>query len=277
NGTLVVSKATATVTLGSLAQTYNGSARTVSATTSPAGLNVTFTYDGSATAPTNAGSYAVVATVTDTNYSGTQNGTLVVSKAAATVTLGSLAQTYDGNPKPATATTSPAGLNITFTYNGSSTAPTNHGTYAVVATINDANHSGSGTGNLVIAGQTTASWRSQQFTPEQISGGLAADTADPDQDAIPNLAEYALGTNPNAHTPPLAPVLDANGLSLVFTRPKDLPNVTYTAQSSENLSSWTPLTLEVVTDGPVQTMRARDNLAVGNPGQRFIRVLFGTP
>ncbi|MFN7564028.1 MAG: MBG domain-containing protein, partial [Prosthecobacter sp.] len=72
NFSITIAKATATVTLGSLAQTYNGSARTVTATTSPAGLNVTFTYDSSATAPTNAGSYAVVATVNDANYQGTQ-------------------------------------------------------------------------------------------------------------------------------------------------------------------------------------------------------------
>jgi hypothetical protein len=50
-------------------------------TTSPAGLSTTITYAGSSIAPTAAGSYSVVATVTDPNYSGTASGTLVVSQA----------------------------------------------------------------------------------------------------------------------------------------------------------------------------------------------------
>lgn len=53
------------MTLGNLNQTYDGSPKEVSATTSPqAGLAVAITYNGSSTAPTAAGSYSVVATVT---------------------------------------------------------------------------------------------------------------------------------------------------------------------------------------------------------------------
>ena len=61
-----------------------------------------------------------------------------ISKATATVSLGNLAQTYTGSPLAATATTSPTGLTVGFTYDGSATAPTAAGSYAVVATINDA-------------------------------------------------------------------------------------------------------------------------------------------
>ena len=107
------------------------------ATTTPAGLTVNFTYDGSGTAPTNAGSYTVVGTINNTNYQGSATGTLVIAKAAATVTLGSLSQTYDGTQQSATATTTPAGLTVNFTYDGSGTAPTNAGSYAVVGTINN--------------------------------------------------------------------------------------------------------------------------------------------
>ncbi len=275
NGTLVVSKAAATITLGSLAQTFNNSPRAATATTSPAGLNVSFTYNGSATAPTNAGSYAVVATINDTNYAGTQNGTLVVSQATATITLGSLAQAYSGSPLAATATTSPAGLNVTFTYNGSGTAPTNHGSYAVVATINESNYTGTANGTLVISGQSVTAWRAQQFTPTQISNGQAADTADPDLDGWKNFAEYALGTNPNSPTPPLAYILDGNGLSLVFTRPKALPNVTYAGESTVDFSLWSSITLEVIADGPIQTVRVRDTLGSGDTTRRFLRLVFG--
>ncbi|MEI6785260.1 MAG: MBG domain-containing protein, partial [Verrucomicrobiota bacterium] len=63
--TLTVNPAAATVTLGNLSQTYNGTARSVAVTTDPASLAVSVTYDGSALAPTNAGSRAAVAIVTD--------------------------------------------------------------------------------------------------------------------------------------------------------------------------------------------------------------------
>jgi predicted TIM-barrel enzyme len=74
-----------------------------------------------------------------------------VFKATATVTLGSLSANYNGSPHSATATTSPGGLAVTFTYAGSATAPTNAGSYAVVGTISNANYQGSASGTLVIA------------------------------------------------------------------------------------------------------------------------------
>jgi hypothetical protein len=155
SGTLVISKAPATVTLGGLSATYDGTTKSATATTSPVGLTVNFTYNGSATAPTNAGSYAVVGTISHANYQGSASGTLVIGKAAATVTLGSLSATYNGSPKSATATTTPGSLTVDFTYNGSSTAPTNAGSYTVVGTVNNANYQGSATGTLVI-GKATA-------------------------------------------------------------------------------------------------------------------------
>ena len=150
-GTLVVAKASATVALGNLEQTYSGAVRTVSATTTPAGLTVAFTYDGSAAAPTNAGSYAVTGTVNEANYAGSASGTLVVSKAAATVSLGSLAQTYDGTARMATATTTPEGLTVDLTYDGLAWAPTNAGSYAVTGTVADVNYAGSSTATLEVA------------------------------------------------------------------------------------------------------------------------------
>jgi sugar lactone lactonase YvrE len=160
-GALVISKATATITLGSLAQTYTGSAFSATATTSPASLTVSFTYNGSATPPTAAGSYTVVATINDQNYAGSATGALVISKASASITLGSLAQTYTGSAFSATATTSPASLAVSFTYNGSSAPPSTAGSYTVVATINDQNYTGSASGALVIA----KAGQSISFTP----------------------------------------------------------------------------------------------------------------
>ena len=150
-GTLVIGKAAATIALSDLLAIYDGAPHAPVAATTPAGLNVAFVYVGSATAPTNAGLYPVVATVNDPNYSGTASGTLSIAKATASVALGTLAQTYDGTPKPATATTSPAGLSTVLLYNGSVTAPTNSGSYAVTASLLNDNYSGSAAGTLVIA------------------------------------------------------------------------------------------------------------------------------
>lgn len=154
NGTLVIQKATATVTItaSTLTQVYNGSPKSISATTAPAGLAYSVTYNGSATQPTNAGSYAVVVTVNDANYQGTASGTLVIQKATAqvTITASSLNQTYNTAPKSVSATTVPAALAYTVTYNGSATQPVNAGSYTVVVSVNDANYQGSATGTLVV-------------------------------------------------------------------------------------------------------------------------------
>ncbi len=230
--TVNVTKAMATVTLGSLAQTFNNTPRAATAVTVPLGLTVEFTYAGLPTTPTNAGSYEVVGTINDPIYQGTATGTLLIDKAPqaitfaaipdklttdsvsltatggdsgnavtfavtsgpgvitnniltfttsgsvtitasqvgnenylaasdvirtfnvtktmATVTLGSLAQTFNNTPRIATAITEPANLAVGFTYDGSSTAPTNAGSYAVVGTINDPIYQGSAMGTLVI-------------------------------------------------------------------------------------------------------------------------------
>jgi hypothetical protein len=148
--TLVVGKATAQVVLGGLSQVYSGTARVVTATTQPAGLAVGLSYNGSGTAPVNAGSYPVSAQVSDANYSGSAVGTLVVAKAPATVLLGNLNQGYDGTAKAVSVSTQPAGLSTQVTYNGQSSVPSAVGSYSVVATVNDVNYSGSASGTLQI-------------------------------------------------------------------------------------------------------------------------------
>jgi len=101
------SKSVATVTLGGLTQVYSGTGRTATATTSPGGLAVTFTYDGSAVPPVHVGTYAVVGTINDANYSGSASGTLTITKAG-------LIARADSKVRPQGAA-NPA---LTFTYVG---------------------------------------------------------------------------------------------------------------------------------------------------------------
>jgi hypothetical protein len=82
--TLTVSKATATVELSNLSQTYDGSPKPVTVTTDPPGLSANVTYNDSATVPSDVGSYTVVATVNDANYQGSTQGTLVINPASDT-------------------------------------------------------------------------------------------------------------------------------------------------------------------------------------------------
>jgi hypothetical protein len=141
-------KASATLALGNLIQTYDGSSKTATATTTPADLSgVTLTYNGSPTPPINAGSYAVVATLSHSDYQAADaTGTLVINKAIASVVLGAMTWTYTGSALMPTATTTPANMTVVWT-----NAPqTNAGTYTVTATVDDANYQGSANGSFVV-------------------------------------------------------------------------------------------------------------------------------
>ena len=172
-----ISPATATLTFVSadLAQTYDGSPRSVGVTTNPAGIGtVTVTYTGisptvyatSQTAPTAAGSYTVNASLSNPNYTASPiSGTLVIAKASATLTFvaADLAQTYDGSPRSVGVTTNPAGLGtVIVSYTGSSygpttIAPTAAGTYTVTATLANLNYAAPEiSGSLTIAQVTQA-------------------------------------------------------------------------------------------------------------------------
>ncbi|MEX1045681.1 MAG: MBG domain-containing protein [Chthoniobacterales bacterium] len=304
---VTVTPASATVAVGNLSAVYDGSPKAASVTTSPPGLAVSVTYNGSASAPVNAGSYSVVATVTDPNYSGSASGTLViaraaqsitfgglpaktfgdasfaagattsaglavsytssnpgvaavsggtisvvgagstaitasqtgdtnyeaaesveqilaVAKAAATVTLGGLTQAYDGGPKAVTVTTDPPNLTVNVTYDGAFTQPSEVGGYAVVATVNDANYSGSASGTLAIDDTlpTFERWISQ-------FEGLSDVTleGDPDGDGLRNVEEYFMALDPTLNDAAGAAVqgLGNEEIYLVYRRSKEIHGI----------------------------------------------------
>ncbi len=154
-GQMNIGKAAASVTLGNLHQTYTGNPVAVSALTNPPGLQVDLTYtytsDGNLALPKNADTYTVVAVINDVSYQGGVTGTLVVDKAAATITLDNLNPSYTGSGISATATTIPSGLNVSYTYKGGTVQPEEVGTYDVAAQIQDANYTGSTSGTMNIA------------------------------------------------------------------------------------------------------------------------------
>jgi Putative Ig domain/PKD domain len=168
----VISQATPSIVASDAGGTYDGNPFSASATASGVGnASVSgtfgFTYyvggtasgQGSSTAPTNAATYTVVAefTSTDPNYLSTDSApvTFAISPATPTVVASDAGGTYNASPFAASA--SATGLSdvavsgsFAFTYyaggsasgQGSSTAPTNAGTYTVVAafTSTDSNY-----------------------------------------------------------------------------------------------------------------------------------------
>ena len=109
-----IAKASASVVLSNLSQTYDGTPKSATATTTPGGLNVVISYAPTSQAlrkkntaalnPINAGSYTVTATIDDPNYEGSASDTLVIAKADANVSVTGFTGNYDGSSHSASGT-----------------------------------------------------------------------------------------------------------------------------------------------------------------------------
>ena len=113
SATVTAENATAQVFLLDMEQIYDGGGRTVTATTMPAGLTVSITYNGSASAPTNVGTYAVTGTVNDVMYQGIATGSMVVAKADQSITFPPIDDQLTTNRVHLAATAS-SGLSVSF-------------------------------------------------------------------------------------------------------------------------------------------------------------------
>lgn len=223
------------------------------------------------TATSAGGPYTITAT------SGDRSGiaSITVNQAPASVTLGELARLYTGSALHVGVETSPAGLAVSVTYDGSATAPAEPGSYAVVATVTDPNHQGSASGTLVIEKGVDA-WAEAAG----LSGDAADPLADPDGDGVPNLLAYALGADPltpGGAALPETEIVDGR-LTFTFNRIAD-PGLVYTVEASDDLVTWTVL------DVPGNPSTGSDNVAgpvtVTDPGEvstaprRFLRLRVG--
>ncbi len=170
---LVTALATPTVTVSDTGGVYNGSAYPATALVAGTDANPVASLEGvtptvayyvgstatgasSSTAPTDAGTYTVVASFAgSTDYTAAVSlpTTFTISHAPVTVSLSNLTQTYDGSAKLAAATTAPDQISTTILYRQHGhlvASPTEAGSYGVFAFVNDANYSGSTHGTLVI-------------------------------------------------------------------------------------------------------------------------------
>ena len=148
-GSVNISQAAAQVALSGLEQVADGNPKQVTVVTTPAGLGVNVTYNGSSELPILANTYGVRVLVNDPNYIGFAIGDMVLS-ATAIVNVSDLEQVFDGTPRAVAVTTEPVGLQRTITYNGSATPPVNAGTHEVRVLINDPVYSGFAVSTLTI-------------------------------------------------------------------------------------------------------------------------------
>jgi hypothetical protein len=251
-------KAAATVTLGSLSQTYDGTAKAATATTNPSGKTVVITYSqggNPVASPTNAGSYDVSATINDPNYQGSTTGTLVISKAAQTITFGALPnKTYRDAPFTVSATAS-SGLSVTFSI------------FSGPATINGNTITITGVGHVVVraaqAGNTNynaAPTVDQAFDVTTASATIA----------LSNLSQVYDGTPkaPMVVTTPagLSYTLSYTQNGQAVTSPTNVGNYNVTATITDaNYQGSTSGILVITKATPVITWNNPSNIVYGTP------------
>jgi hypothetical protein len=135
DGTLTVTKVPSTVTLSNLAVTWSTNSLVPAVKTTPAGVNLVLTYNGSTNLPITAGTYTVVATVDDPNYSGTVTNLLTISKATQVITFAPMTNRLSINQlsNVVVSASSSSGLPVTLSLDANS-----------VATLSGNTNSGSG-------------------------------------------------------------------------------------------------------------------------------------
>ena len=154
-----INKAPATIAVGSLKQSFDGTPKPVSVATTPAGVATTVTYNGSSSPPSAAGSYSVVATLADSNYSAQPaTGTLNITVESVRIAITNTLQVFSEGKSsyPVTVTTTPA-VTYRVTYNCRSydyfepnQGPYGAGTYDVVVTITQLGYTGTASATLVV-------------------------------------------------------------------------------------------------------------------------------
>ncbi|MCX7557059.1 right-handed parallel beta-helix repeat-containing protein, partial [Xanthomonadaceae bacterium JHOS43] len=176
NLALTVGKGEATLafdasTIGAFA--WDGSIREAVVETDPVGLedDVTITYNGDSVAPSNAGSYTVVATLSHADYEADLiTGAIVIGGESVDISgiefvAGGTSQVFDGSDWPVTFIADPAagaeGIACDVSINGGASLPNTVGSYFVTVTCEGPNHFGAASNMLTI----TKATGTVQFAP----------------------------------------------------------------------------------------------------------------
>jgi hypothetical protein len=258
---ITVVPAPATVHLANLTATYDGTPKSATVTTNPAGLSTSVTYNGSVTPPTNAGSYTLSATITDPRYQGSISNTFTIAKATQTITFATLPDLpFTTTPLTLNASAS-SGLPVSFTVlsgsaelTGTSLQLTGAGTVTVRATqLGNANYEpAAAVDRSFVVEVNFAAWQLAHFTENELNfPAISGPNADPDGDGLANLIEYALGLPPRqAHSgSPVELVTDSATFQFIYLRPSGRGDITYSVQASSDLVNWSEAGLTHVQTG----------------------------
>lgn len=247
-----VAPAAAEITLGTETLVYDGTPRARSYATQPAGLAVELRYNGSLTPPTNAGTYAVSATISDPRYTGSAIGTLTIAKATQTIAFAELLDVaFTTTPLTLVASAS-SGLAVAFeitsgaaSVSGDALTLLGTGPVTVRATqLGNMNYEAATAVERTFDVATTfTSWRLDHFTAGELNDlAISGPHADPDADGLANLIEYALGLRPREAdaSPSFTLTLTQNGglYEFAYLRLSERADVTCLVQASADLVSW---------------------------------------
>jgi hypothetical protein len=155
------------------------------------------------------------------------------------------------------------------------------------ATYTPTASSGAGSALATVDGQTVSAtinivspfrnWQVTNFSADADNAAIAGEAADPDNDGLSNLIEYALGLNPNAFTA-TSLVVDTTTGALRLTAPKNpaATDITYLVEVSGDLVAWTSTGTTVVTN-TATLLQVLDNTALSGAPRRFIRLKITKP
>jgi hypothetical protein len=275
---VTVNRATAAVTLANLIQTYDGGAKPVTVTTTPAGLATSVTYDGDPTAPASVGDYAVLAVITDPNYQGSANATLVIEPRRLTLTLNASppeggavtgAGAFDeGTTTPISAVAASGWRFTGWTGEG----PSDPAASSTTVTMDQA--------KTITATFEAKTGFELWAEANELTDADPAPLADSDGDGVPDLLEYATGTDPHAPGPSKIVIQLVDGaLTFAFPRIAD-PELIYTVEASNDLTGdWTMLDVEgnpsTGEDNVEGVVVFTDPVSPGEQPRRFLRLRVG--
>ena len=292
-----------TISLSGLSHSYDGTEKSASFTTVPAGKMVSLSYNGSPTPPTDGGSYTVSATVTEPGFEGTASDTLVIAAASQSIDFTPTASyPLDGAGLSLSATAS-SGLPVNLALiSGVANFETNQLIPLVVGPVT-IRATQAGNGNFLAAEPVdvvinithtylASAWRNQYFNATQLAdANVSGHFADPDGDGLNNLLEYALNLNPLTAGPSSVVATRVTEgareyLALSFRRRLKEADIDYAPQISDSLDSWNEEsgTLYLIEFGiainnndGTETVQYRSSVPYGTSEKEFIRLKVSAP
>lgn len=135
---------------------------------------------------------------------------------------------------------------------------------------------------VLAAPQGFSAWQQGKFTSDELADpAISGPAADPDQDGITNLLEYALALEPKTASRLGLPVMGEESINgethatFTFTKPRVIDDISYTVQVSTDLEIWNsgPGHAIRTDDGSTDQATFRLTRAVSEGPGQFVRLL----